>query len=106
MPRDERYIISRVTTLIHEKIVHSLNTDNHVLYSVHYNGWLPATPTNQIDKIYITSDSSSEASSTLPFHCLAPDDSSLTPVDVYYSSSSLLLIIWLYDTSHFFMCQY
>lgn len=36
----------RVTTLIHESIVHSLNTDISALYSVQYNGWLPATPTH------------------------------------------------------------
>ena len=89
-PVKRRKIKSHALPLLFTKqIVHSLNTDTNALYSVHCNGWLPATPTNQ----NMTSDSSSEASSILSFRCLAPSGNSLTPVGIYYSSSSLLLII-------------
>ena len=51
LPKETKDIISRVTTLLHSYAMHSLNTYNKcvILYSVHYNGWLPATPTSHDD---------------------------------------------------------
>ena len=80
-PVKRRKIKSHALPLLFTKqIVHSLNTDTNALYSVHCNGWLPATPTSH--SLVMISGSSSKASSISSFHCLTPPGSSLTLVPI------------------------